>query len=925
MRLGKIMYVVVALVLTACSSPQLEILSTSCNNQEAPVGVTPDEFKFGWKLSSAERNAKQTSYQIVLATSIADLSEEKAVWNSGVTESAQSIMIPYSGPVLATGIDYYWKVKVTDNHGNVSEWSKPAHFTTALDPSTDWNNAQWIALDSLSSEKRIVPGIHLPGKSWRGKDQGLHKLPMLRKEFTIKRGLEKAHIFISGLGQYELYLNGKKVGNSFLSPGWTHYDAFCFYNTFDVTDMLSKGDNTIGTMLGNGFFIVPNSRYRKVMTAYGNPMMIAKLRLEYADGSIEEVVTDTSWKVTESPVTFSSIYSGETYNANLAQEGWNKTGFDDSEWQQAITVKCPSKELRPETDYPVTIGQSLNAKSITTINDTTGYYLYDFGQNASAIISIKVKGNKGDTVYFYPAELKTDDNRALQKATGSPYYFTYILKGDDVETWTPMFTYYGFRYVEVRGAQPDTSKYKSDMPKLLGMTMEHNHNSTPRQGEFSTSFELFNQINTLIDWAIRSNMQSVATDCPHREKLGWLEQLLLMGGSLHYSYDVFGLYNKQIDDMMAAQTPSGLVPSIVPEYTVFWGGFRDSPEWGSAAIHLPWLLYKWYGDTEVINRSWDMMVHYVEYLRDSSDNHIIDYGLGDWYDQGPERPGFPQLTPIALTATAIYYSDLDLLSKMAALTNRPDAQLLYEEQAKEVKNAFNEKFFDPETNIYSTGSQTAIAMPLALGLVEDSVKTAVVQTLVESIEAGNKALTAGDIGFHYLVKALQDNGCGQLLFEMNASDSVPGYGYQLKHGATALTESWGALPVVSNNHLMLGHIMEWFYSGLLGIDQTENSVAYNEILIAPNFVGDIKTSSGSFESPYGTITSSWEKVDNVIKLDVSIPFNTTAVVRLPYSEGQTIYESGKSIDENSEIHFENLKDNEVAMRIGSGKYRFEVK
>ena len=373
---------------------------------------------------------------------------------------------------------------------------------------------------------------------------------------------------------------------------------------------------------------------------------------------------------------------------------------------------------------------------------------------------------------------------------------------------------------------------------------------------------IHNRIFTLIDWAIKSNLQSIVTDCPHREKLGWLEQDYLMGASIHYNFDIDHLYRKVVKDMMDAQTEDGLVPDIAPEFVAFDEGFRDSPEWGSASVILPWLLYHWYGDRQVVQMAWPMMQRYVRYLQGRSSNGILSYGLGDWYDYGPGAPGDAQLTPKALTATAIFYYDVSLMTDMAKLLGYSKDAAAYQALATQLKTQFNEKFFRLPGKVYATGSQTAMAMPLCVGLVEDSDKREVLANLVDSINAGGRALTAGDIGFHFLVKALVDGDCDSLIYAMNdREDDVAGCGLQLKKGATALTESWNALEHGSNDHLMLGHIMEWFYSGLAGISQDEHSVAYKHILIRPRPVGKITSAKGSFLSPYGMITTDWQVTD----------------------------------------------------------------
>ncbi len=550
--------------------------------------------------------------------------------------------------------------------------------------------------------------------------------------------------------------------------------------------------------------------------------------------------------------------------------------------------------------------------------------MYDFGQNASGIVELKVKGKKGQEVRLIPAELINKEKLANQRASGYPYYFSYTLKGDGIETWRPKFTYYGFRYVQVEGAVPDTAGSNNDLPRVIGLEMLHTRNSTPEVGSFECSNELFNRINSLILWAIKSNLQSVLTDCPHREKLGWLEQTLLMGGGIHYNFDLYNLYSKQVMDMMEAQTTDGLVPDIAPEYVVFIKGFRDSPEWGSASVVLPWMVYKWYGDISIIEKAWPMMNRYVEYLKSKSRDNIVSHGLGDWFDYGPREPGPAQLTPMALTATAIYYYDLKLLTNMAELLGKKEEQQKLSVWAEEVKEAFNKEFFNEKTCVYSTGSQTAMSMPLCFGMVDENLRAKVVANLVDSIKIHNKALTAGDVGFHYLVQALTEGGASQLLFEMNNRDDVPGYGFQLKKGATALTESWPALEEVSNNHLMLGHIMEWFYTGLGGISQEENSTAYKVIKIHPVMVGDITHAKADYQSPYGLISSEWTKNNGKLNLEVEIPVNSTANVYFPVKDLQKITESGKPVKDNNQFEKVASSSDEMILKVGSGKYSFEV-
>ena len=523
-------------------------------------------------------------------------------------------------------------------------------------------------------------------------------------------------------------------------------------------------------------------------------------------------------------------------------------------------------------------------------------WVYDLGQNFSGIPSIRVKGNKGDTIRIFCAELLNKDGTADQKATGSPSYFTYILKGEGEEYWQPRFSYTGFRYMQVKCIAKDSLR---TAPQLLEIAGLHIRNAAAGSGSFSCSNPLFNAVYRLIDWAIRSNTMSVFTDCPHREKLGWLEQTHLMGASVQYNYDVASLNRKVILDMMQAQYPDGKIPEIAPEFTQFTPPFDESPEWGSASLILPWYHYQWYGDREMLERSYPMMQAYTDYLLRKDSMYILRHGLGDWFDIGPRKSGFAQMTRMGITATATLYYDLTILTRVAGLLKKHADAAKYNRLAAEVKKAFNRAFFDSRTMQYDSASQTANAMALYMGLVEPVNRSAVIRALVSDIRKRNNALTAGDIGFRYVLKALEAAGHSELIFAMNSRDDVPGYGFQLKNGATALTESWQAYSSVSNNHFMLGHLMEWFYSGLAGIRQAPGSVAYQELEFRPQPAGDIKNVSARFQTPYGEVQSNWTKKEELFLLQITVPANTRANVYLP--------------------------GNPTPIRTGSGHYSFKSK
>ena len=610
-----------------------------------------------------------------------------------------------------------------------------------------WAQAKWIAYEQLDDSMKVVPGVHGSGDELGEKAIKRSVVPMFRKEFTVNENIEKATINISGLGHYELQLNGEKVGDRFLAPGWTNYDKRILFNSYDITSQLKSGANAIGVLVGNGFYNINRERYRKLVIAYGYPKLIFNITIQYKNGSVENIVSDENCSVLPSPITFSSIYGGEDYDATLEHSDWNTAGFNDSDWKKPVIINDSIGILEPETDYPLKVMQEFQVKEILT--SKTGRTVYDFGQNASGIVSLKVKGNRGAKVTIRPDELVNEDGNITQRSGGGPFEFNYTLKGDGEETWQPRFTYYGFRYADVEITEPENTTGKTE---ILELKMLHTRNSAPTVGSFSCSDTLFNQTFELINWGIKSNMASVTTDCPHREKLGWLEQTYLIGPSMHYNFNIQTLYSKIVTDMMDSQLENGLVPDIAPEYVPFQGGFRDSPEWGSAAVIIPWQMYKWYGNETVLEKAYPMMKRYMAYLQTKAENNILSHGLGDWYDLGPKHPGEAQLTPKALTATSIWYYDLQIIANVAEMLGFKEDSKQFENLSAQVKESFLKSFYDKQTGVCATGSQTSYAMSLYTGLIPETDKEKVLSNLVDSIAKNDYALTSGDIGYHFLVR-----------------------------------------------------------------------------------------------------------------------------------------------------------------------------
>lgn len=914
-------FIVIALVLFAHSAFAQEIKLTNlrCEYRINPLGVGTPTPRLSWELLSSRHGVTQSAYRILVSEDTPSLKKnEGTFWDSQKTPSAVSIGTSYSGPALAPGHTYYWKVMVWDaRRDDSSHWSSIASWQSGLFDKPDWKNAEWIGYAALPDSSLLLPAPSVKGVKESGPLRDT--LPLFRREFEISKPLLRATAFICGLGHFELSVNGEKTGDHFLDPGWVTYDKKALYVALDLTAQLRQGANAIGVMLGNGFYYIPRERYHKLLTAYGYPKLIARIVLEYSDGTSEDIITDPSWRTAPGPITFSSIYGGEDYDARREQAGWDSPHFDESHWRPAIPVSGPPM-LEAQSEEPLKIFEHFTAHRVFAIPNS---WIYDLGQNSSGIIHLRISGPRGAAVRIFPAELLAADSSANQKATGKPYYWEYTLKGEGDESWQPRFTYYGFRYLQLTGAVPAGQPNPGNLPVVEELTGLHTRNAMDPTGRFTCSNELFRRIDTLIDWAIQSNMASVFTDCPHREKLGWLEEAHLMGNSMRYSYDIGALYRKIIEDMADAQTSDGLIPEIAPEYTVFGEPFRDSPEWGSSSILVPWYQYLWYGDKVTLAKAWPMMQHYIRYLAGQAQDHLLYEGLGDWYDIGPKGPGYSQQTPKGVTASAIYYYDLTIMTQIANILHEPDE---YSREADSVAKAFLEKFFDPNTGQVATGSQTANAMAIYTGIIPGQYRAAVMANIVKDLKQRNNSLTAGDIGFRYLLKALDEGGRPDLIFDMNSRTDVPGYGYQLAKGATALTESWAALGAVSNDHLMLGHILEWFYDGLAGITGPEATpgtpAAPAHWTIRPEPVGNIGWAQADYHSPYGVVSSHWKRSATTFDLDVTVPANTTATVYLPAKTGAVITEGWKRLDLRPDVHLLKRDSNWAVFELGSGNYNF---
>jgi hypothetical protein len=793
--------------------------------------------------------------------------------------------------------DSQWIERLEEARKLLNELSLPSGTAAGKEK---WG-AKWIGAISRKDAKLPEGNIyHRWGLApelaalWKNIDTLATKSILLRKDFSLSEIPKQAIVYVCGLGHYKLYINGLQFDKSVFKPLWSDYNKTRYYNAFDIAPLLRKGINTIGVMLGNGMYNVSGGRYYKFQGSFGPPTLLLCAELKYDDDSCVKVVSDSSWRWSLSPIIFNCIFGGEDYDARLEQSGWNMPCFDDGKWRSVVVQEAPKGELMPQNANPMIVAETFRVAEYKKMDSCS--YLFNFGQNHSGFPTIKVKGRRGQKIRLYPGEILENNGQHIKQSdSGAPYWFEYILKSDSVETWTPSFSYYGYQYIEVKDIDylEGSSAVK---PVLLDIESNFVHSSAKTTGTFECSNELFNRIHFIIDRAVRSNMQAVFTDCPHREKLGWLEEIHLNGPGLLFNYDLRHFLPKVMRDIADAQLDNGLIPDIAPEYTVFKDGFRDSPEWGSAGVIIPWMYYEWYGDDSLIKEYYPVMKRYTDYLGTQANGFILTHGLGDWYDYGQKPAGVSQNTPAGITATGHYYMCADYTARAAALLGKKEEQNQYSGLAENIAAAFNKTFFDSASCRYGNGSQCSYAMPLFLDIVPKEYKKAVLDNLVAAIKANDWKLTTGDVGNRYLYQTLAMNGLDEVMYRMHNRMDVPGYGFQLSLGTTTLTEQWDPRKGHSWNHFMMGQIEEWFWKSLAGIRPDIANPGFLHFFIEPQPVGDLKWVKASYESTHGTIVSDWGIENGKFTISVQVPVNTTASLKLPYGKHKIIpLKSGKHV------------------------------
>ena len=911
----------------ACSEKAaIEVADLRCENLLNPKGIDIVNPRLSWKLTSDSRGIMQKSYHVLVASSLDKLQQNQGdIWDSNV-KSDKSIFIPFEGKQLISRAECYWKVKVTTNKGE-SEWSAPAYWSMGLLNRPDWS-AKWTGLDK-SFANDIVDAQSVGGRTRLA-------ARYFRKEFASEnKDIAKATLYILGLGLYEAYLNGERVGDYVLAPTPSDYTKTIYYNTLDVSSLISKGNNAMGIILGNGrFFSVRNPGMRH----FGFPKMLVQLEIEYTDGSRQVVVSDNSWKVTaDGPILTNNEFDGEEYDARKEMQGWAKSGFDETAWMQAELVEAPKTQAprgQEASDVEIKAQINPNIKVMETIKPVSiveikpGMYIMDMGQNMVGWIRMSIKGKRGYEVQLRFAELLKDDGTLYMDNLRSALVTDkYIAKSDNVETWEPSFVYHGFRFVEITGfpGVPTLSNFEG---KVVYDEME-------TVGTFETSNKTINQLYKNAYWGIRGNYRGMPTDCPQRdERLGWLGDRAVGSHGESFIFNHYNLYSKWLDDIEDSQRRNGSVPNVAPNY---WMIYDDNMTWPGAYVIMANMLYDQYGSTEPIAKHYESMKKWINYIRDTyvakNDNIMPRDTYGDWC-MPPERPELihsedpSRKTDASVLGTTFYYRVLTLLERFANILNKPEDAASFAEQAAVIKEAFNNKFFNKETGQYSNNTVTANLLPLSYGMVADEYKEKVFNNIVDKTMGDfNGHVSTGLVGIQWLMRGLSDYGRPDIAFKIATNTGYPSWGYMIEKGATTIWELWNgdtADPSMNSaNHVMLlGDVIVWFFEYLAGIQNSPNNVGFKEIVMKPYPIDGLDYVTASYNSVHGKIKSEWKKENGTFVWNITVPCNTTAIVKIPSNDKSKVKESGKTASSSKGVKFLQMTDGYALYKVGSGNYSF---
>ncbi|MDD4009977.1 MAG: family 78 glycoside hydrolase catalytic domain [Fermentimonas sp.] len=914
------MLISIILLLSSVSSvvADIKIGDLRVEALENPIGIDSRKPRFSWRIyAEEERNVMQYSYHIKVASTREKLDQGIAdIWDSGVVVSEQSQWVQFKGEPLKRSSYYYWKVNVTTNNGE-SVWSSPAYWCMGLLSENDWKS-RWIGMERASEWDSETQWSRLSAR-------------YLRKEFEIDKPVKHAVVHISGQGLYELFINGKRVGDQVLAPAPTDYRQTLLYNSYDVTPLIKENSNAMGVTLGNGRYYTMRQDYKPYkIPNFGYPKMRLAFYIEYEDGSREVIGSDTTWKITaDGPIRSNNEYDGEEYDARKELTGWNEVGYDDSSWKNAERVGLPYGTLRAQMMEGMKVVDTVKPISITKLEDDK--YILDMGQNMVGWIRMKVKGNEGDTVQLRFAEiLKDDGNLFLDNLRDARVTDKYILKGEGVEEWAPVFVYHGFRFVEVIGYPGEISK-----ENFIGEVVNDEMDII---GNIETSNAVINQVMKNAFWGIRGNYKGMPIDCPQRnERQPWLGDRTMGGLGESYIFEHVQLYSKWIDDIRESQREDGTIPDVAP---AFWNYYSDVVTWPAAFFFNADMLYTQFGNLKPIEKNYESMKKWVHHMKDEyiTDDFLMPRDkYGDWCVP-PESPELihaqdpSRITDGELIATAYYYRILQLMSKFANLIGFDKDASEYLQLAEKMNIGFNDAFFNSDSLYYGNNTTTANLLPYSFGMIPEEFIPAVEDNLVKGILHNNNYsahITTGVIGAQWILKGFSSIGRPDISFQLASNDTYPSWGYMAKRGATTIWELWNgdtANPEMnSGNHVMLlGDFIPFGFENLAGIKSDQQQVAFKRIIMKPDFeIQNLSYVNSSYKTPYGEVKSNWKKDLKQLEWNITIPANSTAVVHFPLN-GFNIREAGKLL-KNGEgfLNIRKGRDSYIC-EIGSGDYLFTL-
>lgn len=880
----------------------LHIKELRCEYIKDPIGIDIKIPRLSWQIQSARKNVLQSAYQIQVC--MEDDSFAELLWDSGRVQSDQSIHAEYRGPSLKSRKRYYYRVRVWDQKGNQSDWSSKAFWEMGILSPGEWQ-ADWITPleEEDASESRPCP--------------------MLRRSFEVRDKVKKARIYATCLGLYELHLNGERVGDYLLTPGWTSYNKRLQYQTYDVTDMLKTGTNAVGAVLGDGWY-KGNLTWGDRRNLYGDKSaLLFEMHIVYEDGREEVVISDSGWKWSTGPILMSEIYHGETYDARLKKNGWSTACYDDKEWSAVKMLEYTKENLVAQESVPIRKIQEIQPVEI--LRTPAGETVIDMGQNMVGWIRLAVEGPEGTRVTLQHAEvLDKEGNFYIDNLRSARQTIQYILKGEGKEVFEPHFTFQGFRYVKVEGYPG-----RIDPESFIGVVI---HSDMEQTGHFECSDEMINKLQHNILWGQKGNFVDVPTDCPQRdERLGWTGDAQVFIRTACFNMNVAPFFTKWLKDLKADQHENGGMPHVIPD--VLGKEQHSSAAWGDAAVICPWTLYLCYGDTRVLEQQYESMKAWVEYNHNQAENETLrttGFHYGDWLALDSKEGSYVGATSKDYIATAFYAYSTGILAKTARILNKEQDALEYEVLHQRIIDSFRKEFVTPNGRL-AVPTQTAYVLALMFDLVDKKDRKRTVDTLVGYLKDNNYHLTTGFVGTPYLCHVLTENGYNDIAYKLVQQRDYPSWLYQITKGATTIWEHWDGIKedgsfwskdMNSFNHYAYGSIGDWMYQVMAGIDLDENKPGYKHIIINPQPGEGISYAKASFNSAYGEISSSWEKKDGKMHMEVIIPPNTTASVTLPLASLESLQVDSMNV-QNAEGIIECVQElAAVKLEIGSGRYSF---